>query len=331
MKYINYIKTTRLVCALVLGLISSFNYAQNTADNFPHKPVTLVVPWAAGGGTDNITRKYALRLQSIWNQNIVVENLPGAGSVVGAQKVARAAPDGHTLMVTTNGTMTGNRFLISKLPYDPDKDFIPITLVSDIDMVILANKDFPVNNLKELVAYAKKNPGKISFGSYGKGSQPELLFGLFAKKDNIKFLHVPYKGVSQAITATMAGEVDLTLTGRGTGSAAIASGKTKIIAIMADERDPAIPNVPTTAEAGFPYLRIPTWQGVFAPAGTPKAIVDKIQRDFATVATNPEFKKEMAGLGYKVPANTPAQFSALIKEEVKMTKEMVEASGLTPD
>jgi len=298
---------------------------------FPQKPVTMVVPWAAGGGTDNIARKYAQRLQTLWGQTVVIENVPGAGSVIGAQRVARAKPDGYTLMMTTNGTMTGNRFLIKKLPYDPDKDFIPITQLTDIDMIVLANNALPANNLKEFVALAKSQPGKITYASYGKGSQPELLFGLFAKRADMQLLHIPYKGVSPAIAAVMAGEVDVTLTGRGTAAAAIASGKTKILAIMSDSRDSAIPNVPTSAESGYPYVRVPTWHGLFAPANTPAAVIDKIQRDIASIASSPDFKTEMAAQGYQVPANTPTQFSNVIKEEVKATAQMVEAAGLSPD
>lgn len=316
------------VCAAVL---SGAAFAQSPAQPFPQKPVTFVVPWAAGGGTDNVARKFAQSLRAIWKQPVVVENVAGASSIIGAQRVAKAAPDGYTLMMTTNGTITGNRSLFKKLPYDPDRDFAPITQLTDIDMVILANANLPVSNLKEFVALAKKEPGRISYASYGKGSQPELLFGLFSKRENMDLIHVPYKGVAPAITAVMSGEVNVTLTGRGTGAAAINSGKAKVLAYMSDARDPAIPNVPTSAESGFPYVRVPTWHGLFAPSNTPVEVIEKIQRDIASIAADPEFRREMAGLGYKLPDNTSAQFAAVIRDEVKLTAEMVEAAGLTPD
>jgi tripartite-type tricarboxylate transporter receptor subunit TctC len=317
------------VCAAVL---SSAAFAQSAAQPFPQRPVTFVVPWAPGGGTDYVARKFAQSLRAIWNQPVVVENVAGASSIIGAQRVAKAAPDGHTLMMTTNGTITGNRFLFKQLPYDPDRDFAPITQLTDIDMVILANANLPANNLKEFVALAKKEPGRISYASYGKGSQPELLFGLFSKRENMELIHVPYKGVAPALTAVMSGEANVTLTGRGTGAAAINSGKTKVLAYMSDARDSALPNVPTSAEAGFSYVRVPTWHGLFAPPNTPVEVIEKIQRDVARIATDPEFQREMAVRGYhKLPGNTPAQFAAVIRDEVKLTAEMVEAAGLTPD
>jgi tripartite-type tricarboxylate transporter receptor subunit TctC len=316
------------VCAAVL---SGAAFGQSPAHPFPQRSVTFIVPWAPGGGTDYVARKFAQALRALWEQPVVVENVPGASSIIGAQRVAKAAPDGYTLMMTTNGTITGNRFLFKKLPYDPDRDFAPITQLTDIDMVILANANLPANNLKEFVALAKKEPGRISYASYGKGSQPELLFGLFSKRENMDLIHVPYKGVAPALTAVMSGEASVTLTGRGTGTAAINSGKTKVLAYMSDARDPALPNVPTSAEAGFPYVRVPTWHGLFAPPNTPAEVIEKIQRDIANIAANPEFRREMASLGYKLPANTAAQFAAVIRDEVKLTAEMVEAAGLTPD
>lgn len=318
------------LAVLGVAFLAAAASAQPSAENFPQKPITIIVPWSAGGGTDNVVRKYALGLQQLWGHPVVVENVPGASSIIGAQRVARAAPDGYTLLGTTNPTITGNRFLFKKLPYSPDTDLTPVSQLADIEMLVLANANFPANNLKELIALAKSDPGRVSYASYGKGSQPELLFGLFAKREKMDLTHVPYKGVSQAITAVMAGDANLTLTGRGTGAAALASGKAKPLAYMSPERDPAMPNVPTATEAGYPYLKIPTWHGLFAPAGTPAAIVDKIQRGIAAVAT-PEFRAEMAKGGYKAPASTPAQFAAVIREELAVTAEMVEAAGLQAD
>jgi len=304
--------------------------AQPVADNFPQKAVTIIVPWSAGGGTDNVIRKYALALSQLWNQPVVVENVPGASSIIGTQRVTRAAPDGYTLLGTTNPTITGNTFLFKDLPYAPQTELTPVSQLTDIDMLILANANVPVNSLQELVALARKSPGSVTYASYGKGSQPELLFGLFAKRENLELTHVPYKGVSQAITSVMAGDTMLTLTGRGTGSAALSSGKAKAIAHMSAERDPFMPDVPTAAESGYPYLKIPTWHGLFAPAGTPPAIIDKIQRSVAAVAT-PTFRADLIKNGYKVPASTPAEFAAVIREELKVTTEMVQAAGLKPD
>lgn len=295
---------------------------------FPTKTVTLVVPLAAGGGTDIVARKLAMALQSIWGQNVIVDNVPGASSIIGTQKVARSPADGHTLLVTTNGPIVGNRFLFKSLPYDPDRDLVPIAQVADIDMVVLAHKSLPANNLKELVALAKKDPSKVSYASYGIGSQPHLLFELFKVRENIDLLHVPYKGLAPALTAVMAGESMLTLTGRGSGDAAIRSGKTKVINYNADQRDPVLPDVPSSNEMGYPYFKVATWHGVFGPRGLPPDVLAKIHRDVQTVMRQPEFRDDMAKRAYGMPMRSPQQFAAAIAEEVKATGEMVKAAGM---
>lgn len=315
-----------LLASLAALLAASVPAAAQTS--FPHKTVTLIVPLAAGGGTDIVARKLAPALQAMWGQTVLVENVPGASSIVGAQKVARAAPDGHTLMVTTNGAIVGNRFLFKSLPYDPDRDFIPIAQLADIEMVVLAHNSVPANNLKELVALARKEPGKITYASYGNGSQPHLLFELFNTREQIQLLHVPYKGLGPALTAVMAGESMLTLTGRGTGDAAIRSGRTKVINYNSDNRDPMLPDVPTSKEMGFPYFKVATWHGVFAPRGTSPEIVSKISRDILAVMQQPDFRDDMIKRAYGVPMRTPEQFAALIAEEVKATGDMVKAAGL---
>lgn len=298
---------------------------------FPQKTVTIIVPLAAGGGTDIVARKLALALQALWGQTVVVENVAGASSIIGAQRVARAAPDGHTLMVTTNGTIVGNRFLFKSLPYDPDADFVPVAQLADIEMVVLAHNSLPANNLKELVALAKKEPGRISYASYGNGSQPHLLFELFNAREKIELMHVPYKGLGPALTSVMAGEAMMTLTGRGTGDAAIRSGKTKVINFNSDNRDPVLPDVPSSKEMGFPYFKVATWHGAFAPKGTPPDIVAKIHRDIQAVMRQPDFRDDMIKRAYGVPLRTAEQFAALIAEEVKATGEMVKAAGLKPE
>ena len=325
-------KNLAAACLSVAGLVAALAAAPAAAQPaFPQKTVTLVVPLAAGGGTDIVTRKIAPLLQAIWGQTVVVENVAGASSIIGAQKVARSTPDGHTLMVTTNGAIVGNRFLFKSLPYDPDRDFIPIAQLADIEMVVLAHNSLPANNLKELVALAKKEPGKITYGSYGNGSQPHLLFELFNAREQIQLAHVPYKGLGPALTAVMGGEVMMTLTGRGTGENAIRSGRTKVINYNSDARDPMLPDVPTSKEMGFPYFKVATWHGVFAPRGTPPEVVAKISRDILSIMRQPEFRDDMIKRAYGVPTRTPEQFAALIAEEIKATGEMVKAAGLKPE
>lgn len=320
------IRRLGLLASLAALLVAAAPAAAQST--FPQKTVTLIVPLAAGGGTDIVARKLAQALQAVWGQTVVVENVAGASSILGAQKVARATPDGHTLMVTTNGAIVGNRFLFKSLPYDPDRDFIPISQLADIEMVVLAHNSVPANNLKELVALARKEPGKVTYASYGNGSQPHLLFELFNTREQIQLLHVPYKGLGPALTAVMGGETMLTLTGRGTGDAAIRSGRTKVLNYNSDTRDPVLPDVPTSKEMGFPYFKVATWHGVFAPRGTPPEVVAKISRDILAVMQQPEFRDDMIKRAYGVPLRTPEQFAAVIAEEIKATGEMVKAAGL---
>lgn len=298
---------------------------------FPTKPVKFIVPLAPGGGTDILARKLAQKLSPIWGQSVIVENVSGASSIIGTQRVARSQPDGHTLLVTTNGAIVANRYLFKSLPYDPDKDLIPVAQLADIDMVLLANKSLAANSLKELVKQARKEPHAITYASYGNGSQPHLLMELFNKREGIQITHVPYKGLGPALVSVMAGETMLTLTGRGSGDAAIRSGKTKVLNYNSDKRDPLYPDIPTSAESGYPYFRVATWHGVFTPRGTPKEVVAKINRDILTVLNQAEFREDMAERGYAIPTHSPEEFAAMIKEEVRATGEMVKAAGLKPE
>ena len=319
----------------LIGLVAALSaFAAGAAfaqPAYPNRTVTVVVPLSAGGGSDILARKLAKSLSDLWGQSVVVENVPGGSSIIGAQRVAKANPDGYTLMVTTNGTIVANRYLFKTLPYDPDKDLVPVTQLADIDMILLAHASLPANNLKELVALAKKEPGRISYGSYGNGSQPHLLLELFNSREDIQLLHVPYKGLGPALTSVMAGETQLTLTGRGTGEPAIRSGKTKVLTYMSDKRDPSLPDVPTSAESGYPYFRVATWHGLFAPKGTPKELVAKIHRDVVAVMGKPEFREDMVKRGYATPTLSSEEFAALIAEEVKKTGEMVKAAKLQPE
>lgn len=321
-------------CAALFAVLACLLGAASPAPAqpaFPNKTVTLIVPLAAGGGTDIVARKLAIALQTMWGQTVVVENVAGASSIIGAQRVARAAPDGYTLMVTTNGAIVGNRFLFKSLPYDPERDFIPVAQLADIEMVVLAHNSVPANNLKELVALARREPGKVTYASYGNGSQPHLLFELFNAREKLELVHVPYKGLGPALTAVMAGESMLTLTGRGTGEPAIRSGKTKVINYNSDARDPVLPDVPTSKEMGYPYFKVSTWHGVFAPRGTPPELIAKLSADILAVMRQPEFRDDMLKRAYGVPNRTPEQFAAAIAEEVKATGEMVKAAGLKPE
>jgi tripartite-type tricarboxylate transporter receptor subunit TctC len=291
--------------------------------------VTIIVPYAPGGGVDIMIRAVAVELTAKWGQPVVVENKPGAGTLIGADAVARATPDGHTLLATVDQTFVANRFLYKKLPYDPDKSFAPVTLMAESDHFVLAKNSLPANNLRELVDLAKREKGKLNYGSYGGGSQPQLVFSMLNERAGTDILHIPYKGVAPMLTAIVAGEVDL-----GTGSAGVAgemlrTKQMKALAIAGQKRSPQFPDVPTTAEMGYPYLQAGVWYGVFAPANTPANIVNKINADITAILKQPSFvEKQGTSRGLSIVANAPKEFAERIRKDTAQTAEMVRAAKI---
>lgn len=305
--------------------------AQNVAP-WPARPVRVIVPFAPGGGVDVLTRAVAGELQQRWKQAIVVENRPGAGSLVGADLVAKAAPDGHTLLATVNQTLVANRFLYRSQPYDPDKAFDPITLMVSSDQLLLANAALPASNLKELLALARKEPGKLAYGSFGPGSQPHLLYETLKAREGIDLLHVPYKGITPKLTALAAGEVML-----GTGSVAVAAplvaaGRIKPISVAGERRVPQYPSVPTTVEQGYPYVRTSIWYALFAPAGTPAPVLEKIRADVRAVLVEPAFAEAQAvSKGLTVIASDGATLARTIRDEAQIVALQIKAAGVEPE
>ncbi|HEY9281229.1 MAG TPA: tripartite tricarboxylate transporter substrate-binding protein [Eoetvoesiella sp.] len=311
--------------------IASFS-GSAIADSYPSKPVKVIVPFAPGGGIDVLIRAVGAELGQRWGQAVVVENKPGAGSLIGASMAANAPADGYTLLATVNQTLVGNRFLYKELPYDPDKSFDPITMMVKADQLIIASADLPAKSLKEVVDMQRRKPGSLTYGSFGNGSQPHLLFETINKNESLDLLHIPYKGITPMLTALAGGQVKL-----GTGSVAvaaplIAAGKIKPISVAGDSRVAQFPDVPTTTEEGFPYVKTSIWYGLFAPAGTPKHIVDKIRTDVQAVLRNPTFAEQFAvSKGLTVIAGDADQLRTTIKQETVATGAMVKAAGVVAE
>jgi tripartite-type tricarboxylate transporter receptor subunit TctC len=318
------------LCAAIAAL--SVAAADAQPSDWPSKPIRVIVPFAPGGGVDVLTRAVMAELGQRWKQPIVIENKAGAGSLIGAETVAKAPPDGYTLMATVNQTLVSNRFLYRSLPYDPDKSFEPITMMVDSSQMVIASSAFAGNTLKDVVEAARRQPGLLTYGSFGNGSQPHLLFETIGVRENVKLLHVPYKGVTPMLTALAAGEVML-----GTGSAAvaaplIAAGKIKPIAVAGSERIAQYGNLTTSSEQGYPYVRTSIWYGLFAPAGTPASVVEKIHTDVRSVLTNPAFaEKQVMSKGLTVVAGDPGQLRRAIQAETKLVAEQVRAAGVAPE
>jgi tripartite-type tricarboxylate transporter receptor subunit TctC len=259
---------------------------------------------------------------------VVIENKPGAGTIIGADAVAKAAPDGYTLMITADTTVTLNQHLYAKLPYDPVKDFIPVTQLVQLNQLLVLNAEVPAQNLKELIAYAKANPGKLNYASYGSGTPPHLAMETLKNLAGISVTHVPYKGLPQAVPAVLAGEVQMTFSGAASSMAHIKSGRLRAIAIGGKSRLSIMPEVPTFSELGYPEVPASTWFGVFVPAGTPRDIVAKLHAGFKTLMTDPDFvQKEVVAKGYELSANSPEEFTALIAAEIVRNAKAVKISG----
>ncbi|WP_171015971.1 tripartite tricarboxylate transporter substrate binding protein [Ramlibacter sp. 2FC] len=302
------------------------------AQGYPSKPITIVVPFPAGGGVDVLTRTVGAKLSERWKQPVVFENKAGAGSAVGTAQVAKAAADGYTLLATVNQTMVGNRFLYKKLAYDPDKSFEPITMMVKADQLIVANAQLPVNTLKEVVELARRKPGTINYGSYGNGSQPHLLFSALKDRENIDITHIPYNGIAPNLTAIAAGDVQLGSASAGVIMPLVQAGKIKPIAIAGDEPSPKFPNVTTTTQQGYPYAKVSIWYGLFAPASTPPAIVNQIRSAVREVLSDPQFaEQQVTSKGLTVIAGDGKQLREAIAKEVEITAAMIKAAGVVAE
>src|SRR5881394_429194 len=254
----------RLALALLLACVAVAAQAQT----WPSKPVRIVVAYPPGGGIDVMGRQLAEKLTGMWGQPVVVENKPGANTILAADTVAKSAPDGNTVLFTTDATFSINPHLYAKLPYDAERDFIPVTMLVLLQQLLVANPSLPASSLAELIALAKSKPGTINYASYGSGSQPHLSGEMLKYKAGIDLVHVPYKGISLAVPAVMAGEVQLTFAGIATSMPQLKSGRIKALAIGGSQRSPLLPQVPTFAELGYPEVETHAWFGLFLPAGT---------------------------------------------------------------
>jgi tripartite-type tricarboxylate transporter receptor subunit TctC len=317
----------RIFAAALLAIAPCL--AAQAQQSFATRTVRIIVPYPPGGGIDVLARALAPELSQLWGQPVVIDNVAGAGGIIGTEKVASAPGDGHTLLMATNPAVVGNRFLYKSLPYDPDRDLAPVIMVLQSGQMAVAHPSLAANTMKELIELARRSPGKIAYSSYGNGSQPHLFFESIAKREGVEFLHVPYKGIAPAQTAAVAGEVMLTIASPGQVGAMVKGGRLKALAIGAASRSREFPAVPTTAEAGFPYALSSIWYGMFAPATTPPALVERIARDVASVVRRPDFaERQITSKGLDLVAGTPAEFAAAIKAEVVTTGEMIRAAGV---
>lgn len=306
--------------------------AQAAAQAFPSRTVRIVVPYSAGGGVDVLARALGVELSTRWGQPVVIENIVGAGGNIGADAAAKATADGHTLLATTSQTFTTNRYLYKSLPFDPDRAFVPVTLLVQSDQFVLAHAAVPAADLKQLVAYERQNSGKLNYGSWGKGSEPQMTYEYLNKREGLALVHVPYKGVAPVLTAITAGEVQLTMGSAGVAGRLIQAGRVKALAVAAPRRSTRFPDVPTTAELGYPYLRAAILIGLWAPANTPKSALDRIGADVRGLVKTPAFAdKQISARGFDPVGNSPEEFAKILREETAHVAEVVKAANIQPE
>jgi tripartite-type tricarboxylate transporter receptor subunit TctC len=300
-------------------------HAQSAA--YPTKPIRIVVPFPPGGATDLIARAAGLRLQEALGQPVVIDNRPGAGGNIGAELVAKSPPDGYTLLMGTVGTQAINASLYAKMPYDAAKDFAPIVLVAGVPNVLVVNPSLPVNSVQELIAYAKANPGKLNFASSGSGTSIHLSGELFKVMTGVQMQHVPYKGSAPAVSDLVAGQVQLMFDNLPPSLPQIKAGKLRALAVTSAAHAPALPDVPTIAEAGVPGFEASSWFGLLAPARTPPEIVAKINAEIAHWLATPEAKEKLLAQGANAAGGTPQDFAKHIAAETAKWAKVVKESG----
>jgi len=307
----------------VLWLAAGSAFAQD----YPNKPIRFVAPGVPGGNTDYLARLIGQKLSETWGKPVVIDNRPGATGNIGTNIVAKAAPDGYTILLAWVGTHAVNPHMFHDLPYDPVKDFEAITQLVSYDMLTVVNLSVPAKSLKELVALAKSNPGKLNFGTSGIGSTAHLYGELLKMNYGINLVHVPYKGSAPAITDLLGGRIEVMFDVIRNVQSYIEAGRLRALAIANTKRSPVFPNLPTVIEAGFPDMLLSGWYGILAPAKTPKAIVNKLNHEIVKILQTPDVRDRLTNAGFEVKPGTPEEFTSLLYADLEKYGKIIKACG----
>jgi tripartite-type tricarboxylate transporter receptor subunit TctC len=329
MKTVSRAHTFIAASAAILTTYSGWCYPQARAAAYPTKAIRLVVPWPAGGGTDIITRIIAQKMGENVGQQFIIENRAGASGIIGSDHVAKAAPDGYTLLII-QPSLTINPSMIRKLPYDALRDFAPISLVVNAAQIMTVNPSVPAKNVKDLIALAKAKPGQIMFGSPGVGGSPHLTAELFKLKAGIDMPQVPFKGSGMAFVSLISGEVSAAFSTVLSAMPHVKSGKIRPLAVTTLKRVQVLPDVPTMAESALPDFETSQWFGILAPAGTPRRIVDRLYQALLRGASSPDVKDRLTAQGVEVVNQRPEEFAAVIKRELAQWAQVIKAAGIKP-
>lgn len=318
------LRLLRAAALCSIALASVFTSPAQAA--YPEKPITLIVPFPAGSGTDAVGRIFAAELGQILGQQVIVENKPGANATIAAQYVARAKPDGYTLFVTTNTSHSAAPFLMKNVPYDPVKDFTPIARGGNLPFLLVANPKQPYTTVKELIDYARKNPGKVTYAS---GNSTGIVAGgTLAHRAGIDILHVPYKGTPQALTDLVGGQVNIMFTDLASGLPFVQSDQLRALAVSTAERSSIVPDLPSMREAGVSDFDLNSWNGYFGPAGLPPEIVTKLNAAINQIVNKPDVRKRLADLGFDAFSGTPESFAAFVSEQRDLWGKLIKDAGI---
>ena len=322
----------RKIALLAAALAGCTVAVTAVAQPYPAKPVRILVPYTPGGPADILVRAMGQKLTEIWGQQVVVENRPGANEIIAAEAAAKSPADGYTYLLASDAVFTLNQHLYSKVPYDPVKDFLPVTKLVTANLMLVARPDFPPSTVSELIDYARRNPGKINYASVGAGGVNHLAMSWFNNINGLKMEHVPYKGLVQALQDLATGRVDVMFAVIGGALPYLTSGKLKGLAVSGKTRQAAIPSVPTFAEAGYPSFDASFYFGIAAPAGTPPEIATKFATDASRIVNTTEFKeKYLTNLGFEPVGDTPGEFAAFLRSDRELAAKKVQVSGAKLD
>ena len=313
--------------AIVLAIASGAAPSTSTAQGYPNKAVRMVVPFPAGGSTDIVGRTVAQKLSEMWGQPVVVDNRPGGGTSIGTDAVAKAAPDGYTLLVTP-APFTINPSLLAKLPYDALTDFAPITLINTTPLVLVVNPGVPAKSVKELIALAKARPGKLNFGSSTIGGSNHLAGELFNAMAGVQLVHIPYKGNAPALIDLVGGHIDLIFNGVTSALPLIKGGKLRALAVTSLQRSGALPEMPTLDETALKGFEAVAWNGLSAPAHTPREVIARVNADVIRIVSSPELKERLKAEGSDPVGNTPEQYAAFLRSEVAKWARVIKFAGV---
>ena len=315
----------RIALGLAFALCLALDVAAQT---YPAKPVRLIVPYPPGGSADILARAIGQKLAETWGQPVVIDNRPGAGGSIGMELAAKAAPDGYTLVMGHIGTLAANPALYKSLPYDPVRDFAPVTLIARVPNVLVVGPSVPSRSVAELVALAKSKPGKLDYGSGGNGSAAHLAAEYFKLKAGIDIQHIPYKGTQPALADLVGGQIALVITGLPPVLPQVKAGRLRILGVASAERLKQFPDIPTIAESGVPGYEATQWYGILAPAATPKDLVAKLNRDIVRALNDPSVASRLAAEGADPGGDTPEQFGAFTRSEIDLWGKVIRATGM---